>query len=387
MAGEYRGRIDTWIIWNEPDILPDGPNAQYYNWAGDERDYARLLTVASQAAKQANPRARIVFAATTYWVDQNAGRPLFLDRVLATLAAEPAAPGAWPFDAVALNLYSSPDDLRRVAAIYREVLDRYGVAAPLWLTETNATPYDDPGSGLTRAPNGIRVTMEQQSAFVLQAMAMGLTAGYERLAIHSLTDRDTTDELWGLIRNDGSLRPAFVAYQTASRYLGGADRVAFAGRERAQWRWAQGGYLPNWQVYLVVVERAAGVPGPPPAAPAPDATPTPAPAFRFPWDADPRPPEPVAQGRQRVSVLWNGDAEPVQITLPRLAERASLVDKYGRVLALEPDGERWRVTLAGATAHSPLDPEGFYYVGGDPVLLIEDGVAEGAPIVPPEVVA
>src|SRR5438552_4060572 len=24
MAAEYRGRIDTWIIWNEPDLPPNG---------------------------------------------------------------------------------------------------------------------------------------------------------------------------------------------------------------------------------------------------------------------------------------------------------------------------------------------------------------------------
>ena len=95
MATEYRGRIDTWVIWNEPDIRPDGANAQYFNWAGDERDYARLLTVASQAAKQGNPRARVVFGATTYWSDQNAGRPLFLERTLSILAEDPdAAAGA-----------------------------------------------------------------------------------------------------------------------------------------------------------------------------------------------------------------------------------------------------------------------------------------------------
>ena len=107
------------------------PERQYFNWAGDERDYARLLAVASQAAKQGNPRARIVFAATTYWGDQNAGRPLFLERTLSILAAgpRPRRSGLY-FDAVALNLYSSPDDLRRVAGIYRDVLDRYGVAAP-----------------------------------------------------------------------------------------------------------------------------------------------------------------------------------------------------------------------------------------------------------------
>jgi hypothetical protein len=353
MAAEYRGRIDTWIIWNEPDIRPDGANAQYFSWAGDERDYARLLTVAAEAAREGNPQAKIVFASTTYWVDQNANRPLFLERVLAILAEDPQARDRnYYFDAVGLNLYSSPDDLRRVAGIYRAVLDRFGSPAPLWLTETNAMPYDDPDAGLGRQPNGIRVTMDQQAAYVVQALAMGLTAGYERLSFHSLTDRDTADEVWGLLRNDGSLRPAFVAYQTATRSFGGAQRASFAGRERAEWRWPAGGFLPNWQVYLVVVERDAG-----------------------------------AQGRQRVSVLWNGDPDALQVSLPRLAERAILLDKYGRVLPIEPDGDRWRLTLAGATAHSPLDPEGFYYVGGDPLLLIEDGVPDGAPVTPPDLVA
>ena len=104
--------------------------------------------------------------------------------------------------------------------------------------------------------------MEQQSSFVLQAMALGLTAGYERMAIHSLTDRDTSDELWGLVRNDGTLRPAFVAYQTAARYLGGADRVGLRRARAGPWPWPAGGYLPNWQVYLVVVERGPGAPAP-----------------------------------------------------------------------------------------------------------------------------
>jgi hypothetical protein len=386
MAAEYRGRIDTWVIWNEPDIRPDGTNAQYFNWAGDERDYARLLTVASLAAKQGNPRARVVFGATTYWSDQNAGRPLFLERTLSILAEDPdAAARGYYFDAVALNLYSSPDDLRRIAGIYRAVLDRFGSAAPLWLTETNATPYDDPVRGLGREQNGFRVTMEEQSSYVVQAMALGLTAGYQRIAFHSLTDRDTGDELWGLVRNDGTMRPSFVAYQTATRYLSGAERVAFAGRERAAWPWPAGGYLPNWQVYLVVVERGPGAPAP--APPEPVATPTPAPRFRLPWTGDPPPAQPRAEGRQRVSVLWNGDPTPVQVSLPRLAERAILLDKYGRPQPLEPDGDRWRLTLAGATAHSPLDPEGYYYVGGDPLFLVEDGVPEGAPVSSPDILS
>ncbi len=378
MAYEYRGRIDTWVIWNEPDIRSEDPNAQYHTWAGDAADYARLLQVGYLAAKQGNPKARVVFGATTYWSDTSAGRRLFLERALDALAAEPqAAANHYYFDAVALNLYTSPDDLGRVAGIYRRALDARGLSAPLWLTETNAVPYDDPGKQLGREQNGFRVTMEQQAAYVVQAFASGLTAGYERMAFHSVMDRSTEDEVWGLMRNDGTMRPAFVAYQTAARYLSGGspERPArFAGVERPTRRWPAGGYVPNWQVYLVVIDRDSSAPFPAPAAPTPAGS------------ASPPQSGAVASGRQRVSVLWNGDGEPRRVTLPRLAERAALVDKYGRATPLEHDGERWHLTLPAATAHSTLDPEGYYFIGGDPLLLVEQGVAPDAPVSPPAVV-
>ncbi|HEU5317467.1 MAG TPA: hypothetical protein VFX49_15250 [Chloroflexota bacterium] len=345
MAADYRGRIDTWIVWNEPDIPSEGPNSQYHTWAGDAVDYARLLRVAYLAAKQGNPNARIVFGATTYWSDVNAGRPLFLERSLTVLAGDPdAARSHFYLDAVALNLYTSADDLGRVAGVYRDVLGRFGLDAPLWLTETNATPYDDPAKGLRREQNGLRVTLEQQSAYVIQAFALGLASGLERMAFHSTMDRATEDEVWGLVRNDGTLRPAFVAYQTAARYLSGG-RARFVGRERPEWRWPPGGYVPNWQVYLVGLEREAG----------------------------------AGAGSELVSVLWNGDGAPLRVSVPARAAQAELVDKYGRAQpqALARDGDRWVLTLPPATAHSPLDPDGYFFVGGDPLLLVERGVTNG----------
>ena len=220
--------------------------------------------------------------------------------------------------------------------------------------------------------------MEEQSSYVVQAMALGLTAGYQRIAFHSLTDRDTGDELWGLVRNDGTMRPSFVAYQTATRYLSGAERVAFVGRERAAWPWPAGGYLPNWQVYLVVVERGPALPRRPARAGSDAYARAPLPA---PWTGDPPPAQPRAEGRQRVSVLWNGDPTPVQVSLPRLAERPSCWTSTAPQ-PLEPDSDRWRLTLAGATALSPLDPEGYYYVGGDPCSWWRTASRRGAPVPP-----
>jgi hypothetical protein len=341
MAAEYRGRIDTWIVWNEPDIPAEGPNSRYHTWAGDAVDYARLLRVAYLAAKQGNPNARVVFGATTYWSDTNASRPLFVERTLSALAGDPEAGKNHSYlDAVALNLYTSADDLGRVAGVYRDVLGRFGLDAPLWLTETNATPFDDPAKGLRREQNGLRVTLEQQSAYVTQAFALGLASGFERMAFHSTMDRATDDESWGLIRNDGTLRPAFVAYQTAARYMSGG-RARFVGRERAEWGWPSGGYVPNWQVYLVGVERG------PPGAPG-----------------------------DLISILWSGEGAPLRVSVPARAPQAELFDKYGRPQpqALMREEDRWILTLPPATAHSPLDPDGYYFVGGDPLLLVERGV-------------
>jgi hypothetical protein len=340
MAAEYRGRIDTWIVWNEPDIPAEGPNARYHAWAGDAADYARLLRVAYLAAKQGNPNSRVVFGATTYWSDVNAGRPLFLERTLTALTGDPEAQrNHFYLDAVALNLYTSPDDLGRVAAVYRDTLKRFGLGVPLWLTETNATPYDDPVRGLTREQNGFRVTLDQQAAYVVQAFSMGLAAGYERMAFHSTMDRSTDDELWGLIRNDGTLRPAFVAYQTAARYLTGGQ-ARFLGSERTENKWPPGGYVPNWRVYLVAAERDGG---------------------------------------EVVSLLWNGDGTPLRVSLPAHAAEAEVYDKYGRLQphALTRDSDRWVLALPAATAHSPLDPDGYYFIGGDPLVVVERGVTGG----------
>jgi hypothetical protein len=381
MAADYRGRVDTWVVWNEPDIRPGGTNAQYFTWAGDERDYALLLKTAYLAARQGNPNAKIVFAGTTYWAVANANQPLFLERVLSILAEDPQARAAgFYFDAVGLNLYSSPDDIVRVGRLYRDVLERYGLSTPLWMTEMNATPYDDPTPGLAHASNGFRVTMEEQASYVTQAYALGLSAGYARMAFHSMTDRDTQDELWGLVRNDGSLRPAFVAYQTAARYMGGATRAVFAGRERAEWRWPRNGYVPNWQVYLVAFERPSGPLPPLPPAPPAGGSAAAAPEI-------PAPDGPAADQPQRVSVLWNGDPEPLRVAVPRTSSRAAAVDKYGRLVPLEATESTWIVALPPATARSPLDPDGFYFIGGSPILLVESGVPDGAPVVPPTVLA
>ena len=55
LALRYRGQIDTWIVWNEPDMYND---AFAYTWDGSVSDLYQLVKVASQAVKKANPNAK-----------------------------------------------------------------------------------------------------------------------------------------------------------------------------------------------------------------------------------------------------------------------------------------------------------------------------------------
>ena len=89
-------------------------------------------------------------------------------------------------------------------------------------------------------------------------------------------------------------------------------------------------------------------------------------------------------GSRRVTVLWNGDGSALRARLPRHATSAQLLDIDGK--RLDPPtsaGSDWSISLPAATAHFSGDPSGYYFIGGEPRLLIEDGVPADTPVVAP----
>jgi len=55
-VSRHRGRIDHWIIWNEPDIAE---SEIAHTWHGSVADFAQLQRTAYRAAKEGNPSAVI----------------------------------------------------------------------------------------------------------------------------------------------------------------------------------------------------------------------------------------------------------------------------------------------------------------------------------------
>jgi hypothetical protein len=207
--------IKHWVIWNEPDIWDE--NALGYTWHGDEADFAQLMRVGYLTAKEVNPEVVIHLSAMTFFWDNNFGRTQYLDRLLAELAKDPAAPANnYYFDVATAHLYFQPNQLLSILEIWRGILDRYGlVDKPWWLMETNAPVSDDPTWPVDEPT--LAVSQMDQANYIGQAIAVALTVGVERVAIYKLidteSDRMANPEPFGLVRADGEKRVGFWAYR------------------------------------------------------------------------------------------------------------------------------------------------------------------------------
>jgi hypothetical protein len=345
----YAGRIDDWIIWNEPDIrLEDGAVVESTTWNGTEEEFAQLLKVGYLAAKRADVRAVVAFPATSYLPDASRQRPQYYARVLDVIARDPAAAEHHFFhDAVALNLYYRPAALHRVHGVFKAIQHERGLNLPVWLTETNAMPGDDRAVTCWERHIGAawQPTQHQQAAFAVQAYAMAAAAGYERIGWWRLVDGNHCRQtgLWGLLRDDGTRRPAADALRTAVSHLSGFVSAQFVPLERDSLTSTEI-IEANWRVFQVAFDQPAG---------------------------------------QRVRVLWNGDSNPLTVRLTRDGFDGHAVDMLGQAYPIGIYDSGWLIELPAARALFGGDPLGHHYIGGSPIILVENGVDPSTRVLPP----
>jgi hypothetical protein len=226
IVGRYAGRIDHWILWNEPDVWD--PNHPGHTWGGTVEDFVQLMRVGYVTAKETNPNAVIHLAAVTHWWDAAYGRPLFFQRFLDAVAADANAAGNnYFFDVATLHLYFQPHYVFDITSYYYGLMSAHGFWKPIWIVETNAAPSMDPAWPV--ANPRFHVSLDEQAAFMPQALALGMAAGAQRIAIYKMIDTAgdaaANPEPFGLVRADGSYRPAFHTFQLATTMLAGATRV------------------------------------------------------------------------------------------------------------------------------------------------------------------
>ncbi|HEY2593593.1 MAG TPA: hypothetical protein VGK33_06810, partial [Chloroflexota bacterium] len=323
-----------------------------FTWLGTDEQFAQLQKVGYQAIKQANPNAHVSFPGTSYWVDVASNRPQFYDRLLSILAQDPnAAANNYYHDVVSLNLYRAPDDILRVYSLFKDIQKQHGIDKPVWLTETNAMPSNDSALACPHTDTAIPTTMDQQANYAIQAYAMAAAAGYQRYEFYQMVDQDPCQQpaVWGALRDDGSRRPVANTLKTAITNMSGYTAARFVPFVREAQDWAPWpdeptSLVPNWQVYQVAFDKP---------------------------------------GNERVSVLWNGDGSGLRVRVQKNGTSAVLLDRLGNQHPVQDSQSWWLVDLADATAHYPDDPAGYFFVGGEPMFLVEQGVSPDTPVVAP----
>ena len=330
LVAQYAGRIDDWVIWNEPDIWNnDGANQQFN---GSVEQYYQMVKVASQAAKAANPKSRIVLAGLTYWWDAAFGREQYLHRFLNVAKQDPTArANGFYFDVAALQLYGNPQDLYDVTLLFKKMMREVDLDKPVWITETNVVPHDDGGIRLNR--DSYRASMDEQGSYMIQAFASAMAAGAERISAYKMQDdlNRPGAEPYGLVRADegASTRPAYQAFQVITTYMSDARSARLYKMDH---------------VDAVKIERQND------------------------W----------------VTILWDSSAAQAQVVLPARARSALLVDKSGHGQQISPKDGKYFVDLAGATANTIPGVPNQYHIGGSPMLLVEGKIPGAGPVASPQ---
>ena len=230
-ASRFSGEIDHWIIWNEPDIREADHPA--FTWPGSVEDMARLQQVAYLAAKDANPAAVVHLPAMSHWWSVQTGRDLYFPQLLDALLALPGSEASNAYyDVATLHVYFDPATVYDLLGQYRAFHDERGLSQPFWLVETNAAPSSDPDA--PAADVTFAISLLEQAAYMPQALSLALAGGAERAAIYKLIDvpgdEFANPEPFGLVRQDGSHRPAFVTTRVAFEMLAGTEQAVWTAR-------------------------------------------------------------------------------------------------------------------------------------------------------------
>jgi len=174
----YRGRIQYVQIWNEPNIYPEWGNRPV-----DPAEYAEMLRIAYQRAKEADPNVYVLSAPLAYTLGEphpEPGKWRSMNDLEYLQGLYEAGAAQWfdIFSANAFGMDRPPEDppdpavlnFQRVL-LQREIMVRYGDGdKAVWFNEYgwNASPASFPDDALTWK----RVSEDEQAEYTVRGIEM-----------------------------------------------------------------------------------------------------------------------------------------------------------------------------------------------------------------------
>jgi polysaccharide biosynthesis protein PslG len=217
VVSRYRGRIQYWEIWNEP-------NLPHFWTHPDPVAYTRLLQAAYPAIKAADPLATVLAGALAPVDPGEDGYP-----TLAFVDAMYAAGAKGSFDALSFHPYSDGSPLTqagRTAAIHHFALSvpalhermlRAGDAHPIWLTEAGWASVPADGRQCPAA-GGLTSEVDQARFVAAEERAVRGWGFVDGLIWYELFDRGggmscDPEDHFGLLYHDLSPKPAATSLE------------------------------------------------------------------------------------------------------------------------------------------------------------------------------
>jgi hypothetical protein len=198
----YRGKIDAYEIWNEPN---------WVFWKGTDRDFFELSKAALRKIRELDPQAKIV-AGSFSWVPKKFIRDMFDAGAIA---------GA---DAVSFHPYGvNPESSLRQYDRFTKILSEEGYTGEIWVTEVG---YPTEGYYPTRVPEAVF------PEYVVKTLAGLAVRGAHKVFWYELTgayfrgqepNHRNSEYFFGLAYPDYSPRTGVAAYALCSRYIAGAE--------------------------------------------------------------------------------------------------------------------------------------------------------------------
>jgi len=214
IAGRLRGRVSAWEIWNEP-------NSPGF-WAGTVAEYAELVKAGYRGFKAGDSGASVV-AGGSAWNDSDWVRELYQRGVKDHFDALSTHPYQGVGDAPPEHADDGNKWWFSHAPAVRQVMVDYGDAdAQLWFTEFGWSTHSNDGIPAGSDNSWMRgVTEATQADYVVRSIEharrnwpyVGPMFWYKERSWRPAgsTWFDTHFEGYGLLRPDGSVRPAYSA--------------------------------------------------------------------------------------------------------------------------------------------------------------------------------
>ncbi|MDR0475848.1 MAG: beta-galactosidase [Treponema sp.] len=198
----YKGQVDVWSIWNEPNFL---------SWEGPDSEFFELTKLTAKKIREVDPNAYIIGG--VFWRNFTG----FIKKMHKAGAIK-------ELDALAFHPYAvNPTGSMKVYDNFKKTLSEIDYTGPVWITEMG---YPTGGWYPTK------VSLAKFPTYIAKTITGAAARGARVLLWYEIFDKIDTgkssidsEKQFGLIHKDFSRKDGAWAYELCARFLPGSRYV------------------------------------------------------------------------------------------------------------------------------------------------------------------